>query len=134
MKGILKVFEAVITILTVFVVYILLFSTSAQPPDLSSLNLQLQAFNALQALDATNDLRTSAIANDTVSITSALVGNITGVSTALLPSNVNFLVNVCSTVCSPPVINSTRIVSVDYIIAGDINNYNPRQIVVYMWS
>jgi len=126
MKGITKVLEVVIAILMVLVVYVLLFSSPILSPDFESINMQLKAFNSLQTLDQNNELRTPALQNDTTTLSNKL--------SSMLPANVNFQVAICGLSCSAPVINSTRIFSVGYIISGDLGNFNPKQVIVYMWS
>lgn len=126
MKGIMKTLEAVITILMVLVIDVIMFSAPIVPPDFESINLQLRAFSSLQTLDANNELRYYVSQNDTMTITNKL--------SSLMPTNVNYLISVCSSTCIAPVINSTRILSVNYLISGDYSNFNPQQIVLYMWS
>ena len=126
MKAQMKVLEAVISILMVLVVYVLLFSTTVLPPDLETINLQLKAFNSLQTLDQNNELRSLALQNNATAISNKL--------SSLLPSQINYNVSICSTTCTASVINSTKIFSVNYIISGDYGNFNPKQIIVYMWS
>lgn len=121
-----KVLEAVIAILMVLVVYILVYSAIFLPPDFESINIRLKTFYALQSLDANNELRTAVLNNDTFTLSQKLQ--------ATIPSNINYNVSICSSSCVAPVINSTRIDSVNYIISGDYGNFTPRQVVVYLWS
>lgn len=126
MKGVTKTLEVVIAVLMVLIAYVLLYSAPIIPPDFQSINLQLQAFNSLQTLDANNELRSAALQNDTSTISNKLA--------SLLPGNANYLVSICTSACVAPVINSTSIFSVSYVISGDVGNFNPRQVIVYMWS
>jgi hypothetical protein len=126
MKGITKVLESVIAILMVLVIYVTVFSTSIVPSDFESVNIQLKAFNALQSLDQNNELRVYALQNDATTISNKLVD--------FLPSNINYLVNICGSNCTAPVINSTRTFSISYMISGYYGNFNPKQVIVYMWS
>lgn len=126
MKGIMKTLEAIITILMVMVAYILIFSVPVSPPDFESINLQLRAFNSLRALDANNELRSYVINNDNTTIKNKI--------SSLIPTNVNLFVAICSSSCVGPPTNIQGIVSVEYIVAGDIAKYNPMQVIVYMWS
>lgn len=126
MKGVTKTLEVVIAVLMVLISYVLLYSAPIIPPDFQSINLQLQAFNSLQTLDANNELRQAALQNDTSTISNKLAG--------ILSGNVNYLVSICTSACAAPVFNSTSIFSVSYIISGDVGNFNPRQVIVYMWS
>lgn len=126
MKGILKVLEVIIAVIAVLIVYLIVFSAPVVPPDFESINFELEAFNSLKLLDQNNELRVAAMQNDTTTIANKLSN--------LLPSNINIRVSVCGSSCSAPVINSTRIFTVGYIISGDVGNFNPKQVIVYMWS
>jgi len=110
----------------VLVVYILIFSAPITPPDFETINVELQAFNALQNLDQNNELRTYVLQNDNTTISNKLADTI--------PSNINYLVGICGLTCTAPVINSTRSFSISYILSGDVGNFNPKQVLIYMWS
>lgn len=126
MKGITSVLEVAITILMVIVVYVLVFSATLIPPDFETINLQLSAINSLQTLDANNELRPYVMLNDTTNITNKLSN--------LMPANVNLFVAICRSSCAAPPTNSSRVASVDYLVAGDVTNFNPQQVIVYVWS
>jgi hypothetical protein len=126
MKGMTKVLEAAIAILMVLVIYVTIFSSPITTPDFESINIQLRAFNALKSLDQNNELRALVLQNDTVDISNKL--------SPLMPASINYQVSICGLTCTAPVINSTRSFSVNYIISGDYGNFNPEQVIVYMWS
>lgn len=126
MKGITKVLEAAISILMILVIYVNIFSSHIVLPDFESINIQLKAFNAIQNLDQKNELRTLVLQNDMTTISNKL--------SPFLPSSINYQVNICGTTCYAPVINSTKTFSVSYIISGDLGNFNPKQLILYMWS
>lgn len=126
MKGITKVLEAAISILMILVIYVNIFSSRIVLPDFESINIQLKAFNAIQNLDQKNELRTLVLQNDTTTISNKL--------STFLPSSINYQVTICGTTCYAPVINSTKTFSVSYIISGDLGNFNPKQLILYMWS
>jgi hypothetical protein len=126
MKGLSKVLEASIAILMILVIYITTFSSPIVPPDFESINIQLKAFNAIQNLDQNNELRTFVLQNDTTSISNKL--------SPLIPSSINYQVSICGLACVAPTINSTSTFSVSYIISGDLRNFNPKQVIIYMWS
>jgi hypothetical protein len=126
MKGLTKVLEVALSIIMILVIYVTVFSSSTAIPDFESINIQLKAINSLQNLDQNNELRSLVLQNDTATISNELA--------PLLPANINYLVNICGISCTAPIINSTRTFSVSYIVSGDIGNYNPKQVIVYMWS
>jgi hypothetical protein len=126
MKGLMKSFEAVIAILIVLGVFIYFFGVAEQLPEFESINWQLKGFNSLKVLDENNQLRQYTIANNTQAIENQLF--------SLLPTELNYKVVVCGATCENPEIAAEKLTSVSYFIAGDISNFQPRQIVLYMWS
>jgi hypothetical protein len=109
-------------ILIIFVIY---YKPTVQLPDLNIVNWRIKAFNALSKLDYTNMLRGYVAQNDTNSIENELM--------AVLPSEANFKVVICDARCGDPGIESEKITSVNYLLAGDVNYFSPRQVVVYLW-
>jgi hypothetical protein len=125
MKGLMKSFEAVIAILMVAAVFIYFFRGVEQLPEFETTNWQLKGFNSLKTLDKNNQLRQYALANDTQTIEGQL--------SSLLPAEVSYRIVVCNATCGNPGITSSKLTSVNYFIAGDIENFQPKQIVLYMW-
>lgn len=124
-KGMLKTLEAVIAILMILTVFFIYFGSKGVFPEFSTLNTEWKGFYALKNLDESNKLRSDALANNTVSIQNNLQ--------PLLPPEVSYQVFICQTNCGKPAVNSEKMISVTYFIAGDIDNYSPRQIILYMW-
>ena len=125
MKGLLKSLEAIVSILTVFVIFVVFFGSNEVLPEFETINWQMKGFNALRSLDQSNDLRQYVLANSTGVIENKLL--------QFVPPEVNIKVVVCQAFCEKPDVESEKIISINYLIAGDVNDYRPRQIVLYMW-
>jgi len=123
-KGILQILEAAIAIIAILTVFLFLFSGMGEFPQFESVNWKLKGFYALQSLDNNNELRNFVISNDTTSIKNELLSYVT---------QVNIEVVVCETVCNKPDVESEKLVSVNYLIAGNSTQYAARQVVIYMW-
>jgi hypothetical protein len=124
-KGMLKILEAVIAILIIFTVFITYYGANDSMPDFQTINWQLKAYKALDSLENTNDLRNYVLANNSLAIENKLK--------TLMPSDANYQVMICDVSCGKPNVVTEKMISINYMIAGDINNFQPRQIVVYMW-
>jgi hypothetical protein len=125
MKGLMKSLEAVIAILMMLTFFIYFFRGAEQLPEFETINWQLKGFNSLKTLDKNNQLRQYAIANDTQTIESQLA--------SLLPAETSYKIIICNATCGNPGITSEKLTSVSYFIAGDLANFQPREIVLYMW-
>lgn len=125
MKGLLKSLESIISILMIFVVFIVYFGSKEALPEFESISWQLKGFNALKVLDQTNELRQYVLANNSQTIENKLI--------PLVPPEINIKVVVCQFDCQKPDVQSEKTVSVSYLIAGDVNDFRPRQIILYMW-
>ena len=125
MKGLLQSLEAIIAILAIVTVFVTVYSGKSPIPEFDTINWKVRGFDALKALDNNNMLRDVVVTNST----SALKDRLSG----LLPSQLNYDVVICERNCGQPDIQSDKLTSVTYVIAGDLNNYLPRQIILYMW-
>lgn len=125
MKGLLQSLEAIIAILAIVTVFVTVYSGKSPIPEFDTINWKVRGFDALKALDNSNMLRDIVTTNST----SALKDRLSG----LLPSQLNYDVVICERNCGQPDIQSDKLTSVTYVIAGDLNNYLPRQIILYMW-
>ena len=119
----LKTLEAVIAALMVLIFFAVFFSPQSLPEFETSI-WKIKGFNALKALDESNELRKYVLENNTQEIEKKLQ--------LLLPPTVNYEVVVCEQNCYVSV-ESEKLVSVNYFIAGDVNEIEPKQIVLYMW-
>jgi len=124
-KGLLKSLESIISILTIFVFFVVFFGSNETLPEFETINWQMKGFYALRTLDQGNELRQYVLANNTNVIENELL--------PLVPPEINIKVVVCQTFCEKPDVQSEKIISINYLIAGDVNDYRPRQVVLYMW-
>jgi hypothetical protein len=126
MKG-LYYLEAIIACVLIAGTLLLFIYRSPPSPQLSKLNYKLDAFNGLKVLDESGELRADALAKNVESIKNKLVPYI----------RVNYevtLFNETHNITSIPSIDSAEVVTVSYFIAGDIGNYFPLEIRVYLWG
>ena len=125
MKGLLKSLESIIAVLIVFTVFITYFAVKEPLPEFETINWQLKGFNSLQTLDETNQLYSYVKANDTDGLESRL--------STLLPKEINYKVLICGTNCPSPGVESEKLTSIAYVTAGEINNFQPMQVVIYIY-
>ena len=121
----MKILEAVIAILMILTTVVVYFGSKESFPEFESTNRGMRAFHALKVLDQNNKLRLDVIANNTRNIENNL--------RSLIPSEINLQVFVCQTSCGKPAIQSEKMASVIYLVAGDIDDFKARQIILYMW-
>jgi len=121
----MKILEAVIAILMILTVVVIYFGSNESFPEFESVSRGMRGFYALKVLDQSNKLRSDAIENNTKSIENNL--------RPLIPGEINFQVFVCQTACGKPSAQTESMVSVTYLISGDIDNFKSRQILLYMW-
>jgi len=125
MKGLLQSLEAIIAILLILTVFITVYSGRDPIPEFDTINWKSRGFEALKTLDNNNLLRDVVITNSSSVIKSRLSG--------LLPPQLNYDVVVCERNCGKPDIQSDKLTSVIYLVSGDLNNYLPRQVILYLW-
>jgi hypothetical protein len=126
MKGVSKVLEVSIAILVVVSAYLYLFGSGEKVPDSELTTWKMRGFEALKALDESNKLATNALANETEKIEADLE--------EILPIGLNYKVIICPQTCPKININSEKVTSVSYFVAGNVTNVEPREILLYMWG
>jgi hypothetical protein len=124
MKGILKSFEVLITILFVLTAYFILFK-GEKVPDLETATWKVRGFESLRVLDDSNKLASYALANETEKIEDELAEN--------LGIGLDYKVLICNQTCPSLEIKSEKVTSVSYFIAGNASNVEPREVLLYMW-
>jgi len=125
MKGILKTFESVVAILMVITVFLIFFGSGEKIPDVETVTWKAKGFDALKTLDDWNKLASWALSNDTSSIETGLA--------SLLPLGIDYDVVICTQTCPTVSISSDKIASVNYFVAGNETNIDPREVVLYLW-
>jgi hypothetical protein len=125
-KGISKTFESIVAILSMLTVFIIYFSAKQTIPDFEVINREMKAFTVMKTLVENNEFRQWVLANDTEMLENKIL--------TMMPADINYEIKVCSPDCSKPNVTSENMYSVNYIVAGDVKDFRPRQIVLYMWT
>ena len=114
----------------IFFIIILLFQNPPTSPEFKRINYKLKAYNGLVTLEKTGELRKDSVNNNATSIQNKL--------NPYLPDFLNYTVvifNKTTNVTAKPSLSSiNESVSVSYFLSGDFDNYNPREVTVYMWG
>ncbi|MCX6821691.1 MAG: hypothetical protein NTW30_02825 [Candidatus Aenigmarchaeota archaeon] len=130
MKGLLFTLESFIAILMIFFIIILLFQNPPASSEFNRINYKLKAYNGLMALEKTGELRKDAVNNNAISIQNKL--------NPYLPDFLNYTVvifNETTNITAKPSLSLTNdSISVSYFLAGDVDDFKPREIRVYLWG
>jgi len=130
MKGALYTLEAVIAILMIFFIIVFLFQNPPTSPDYQIVNYKLKVYNALRLLDTTGELNMYAMDSNAGQIRSKL--------RSFIPVTVNYgvvIFNQTTNITEKLSFgNSSDVISVSYFISGDLDNYQPRDVRVYLWG
>lgn len=125
-KGYVYTLEVMLAISIIFVTLIFVFSSIPEKAETNLAIMKQNGYDALFYIDQTDDLR-NAVSRGTVSEIDANL-------TAILPKNIKFDTNICTTSCNSTEIpaNST-IVAVDYYISGYRGTYIGKKVRLWMW-
>jgi len=130
MKGQIYMLESAIAIMMILVIVIFLFQNPPTPPEYKRVNYKLKAYNALEVLEETGELRDKVMDNNVTFIVDKLNSS--------LPNFLNFTVvifnDTTNITTKPSLANESEILSVSYLLAGDLDNYQPRDVRVYIWG
>jgi len=125
-KAQVQTIEALVSIAIISFIIFLLYFITPTSQEISQINRKIEAYNALKILDKTRNLRQY-----------ALQANATKVEELLLPflkSSFKVVIyNQTSNITEVPKVESENIASVSYLIAGELANYKPLEIRVYLW-
>ena len=125
-KAQVQTIEALVSVAIISIIIFLLYFRAPTSTETAQIGRKIEAYNALKILDQTKNLREY-----------ALKANATKIEELLLPflkSNYKVVIyNQTSNVTEIPKIDSKNIASISYLIAGDLGNYNPIEIRVYLW-
>ena len=130
MKGLLLTLESFIAILMIFFILVFLFQNTPTPPEYNRINYKLKAYEGLMTLEKTGELRKYAVDNNATPIQNKL--------NSYLPSFLNYTVvifNETTNITAKPslsLINESM--SVSYFLTGDLDNFKPREVRVYIWG
>jgi protein-disulfide isomerase len=127
MKGQMLTLEAIIAIVMVVSILLLIFRQPPSTPEFKVANYKLRVYKGLKVLE-NFDLRKDTLNNDATSIKQDLA--------IYVPPELNYEVviyNKTSNLTAVPTIDSEEVATVSYFLAGDVDNYAPREVRVYLW-
>jgi len=124
-KGQLRLIEASLAIIFLFLYLSFAFSLPQVLPETKSFEMKFRIQNALKAIDKKEEFRKYVYANDSSSIENLLY--------PYLPRTINYKVLICSNSCSFSV-EAKEVYSVSYLLATDKKTFDPREVIVYVWE
>jgi hypothetical protein len=130
MKGLLFTLESFIAVLMIFFIVIFLFQNPPTSLEFKRINYKLKAYNGLMALEKTGELRKDTVNNNATSIQNKL--------NTYLPDFLNYTIVIfnetTNTTVKPVLTNENETLSISYFLSGDIDDFKPREVRVYMWG
>jgi hypothetical protein len=130
MKGQIFTLEAGIAILMIFSAIIFLFQNPPASLEYERINYKMKAYNGLKILEKTGKLRRYAVDNNATAINDSL--------SPYIPSFLSYTVVIfnetTNTTPKPSLFQINESISVSYFLAGDLNDYKPRDVRVYVWG
>ncbi|MBI4896396.1 MAG: hypothetical protein HY832_02510 [Candidatus Aenigmarchaeota archaeon] len=127
MKGYVYTIEVMIAISLIFLSLVSMFSTPEKPTDYSLTLIKEQGFDSLEYLDHKGSLEQFVSQQDELSLESQLV--------ALLPPNIEFESEFCTTNCSTRNLPAQRtVVIVDYYTAVYRDQFLSQKVRLYLWE
>jgi len=130
MKGQLFTLEAAIAILMILIIIVFLFSNPPKSPEFNEINYKLKIYNGLKILDETGRLSTYVSNNDVNAIQNGLrpyISNIQNYKVVIFNQTTNITQKLSLS-------NESEVISVSYFMVGDLDNYQPRDVRVYLWG
>jgi len=128
MKGQMYILEATISILLILFIVVYLFQNPFNSPEYERMNYKIKTYKAITVLDDTGKLRKDVVNNNVSSIRDNLY--------PFISKNLNYNVTIfndTSNITMKPS-SSSDMISVSYFLAGDFDNYLPRDVRVYLWG
>lgn len=130
MKGSLYTLEVGISILMILFFIIFLYLNPPTSPEYTELNHKMKTYKGLQVLEQTGLLRKYVKDNNITAINESLEPYILGYITRAV-----VIFNDTTNLTVKPSLSSVNdSISVSYFLAGDFDDYNPREVTVYMWG
>jgi hypothetical protein len=130
MKGQLFTLESLIAVLMLFLIVVYLFQNPPATPEFKRINYKLMAYDSLKMLEKTGELRNDAIKKNVTSIKNKM--------SPFLPGFLNYTVTIFNETANvteiPSLSNEKNTLSVSYFLAGDIDNFKPMEVRVYIWG
>jgi len=130
MKGQLYTLEVGIAILMILSIVIFLFMNPPSTPEYSIINYKMNAYTGLEALEQTGELRRYVADNNATAIDDSLgpyIPNFLNRTVVIFNETTNLTTK-------PSLSDINNSISVSYFLAGDFDDYKPRDVRVYMWG
>lgn len=135
-KGVLLAMEAVIAILMILFIVVFVYKNPRSNATLRDVDLKLKAYDGLSILEKSGGLRKGVVDNDAARIKKDL--------NPFIPDSVTYDVVLYNSTQNSTIGNTTNypstidnqnyVLVVSYLIAGDVENYTPRDVRVFMWG
>ena len=127
MKGQLYTLEAAIAVFIIFS-FLLLFYKTPPSPEFKTINYKLRVYDALTTLDESGELRKDVMKKNVSSIEEKL--------SPYIPTNYTVVIfNKTSNITAKPsFVDKENVISLGYLLAGDVDEYKPREVKVYLWG
>jgi hypothetical protein len=107
-----------------------LFKNQPNLPESQEINYKQKIYSGLKTLDTTGKLGYYAIKNDANSIQNELQ--------PFIPAFLSYKVVIYNSTANvterPNLDDKNKVISVSYFLAGDIDNYEPRDVRIYLWG
>lgn len=131
MKGAIYTLEAVIAIAIIFFAVVVIFRNSSPSLQFQALNYRVKIYDGLKMLEESGKLRKHVVDDDTDSIKSELSRHIPGFLSyeVVLFNETSNVTNFHQTIK-----DQSNVIAVSYIIAGDVDEYEPREVKVFAWG
>ena len=130
MKGQLYILEVSIAILMILSFIIFLFLNPSDSPEYNIINYKLKAYEGLEALEKTGELRKYVNDNNATAINDLLDPYIPG----FISWDVVIFNDTTNLTTKPSLSSINDSISVSYFLAGDFDDYKPRDVRIYMWG
>lgn len=126
LKGYVYTLEVMLAISMIFVTLILVFSSTPEEAETNLAIMKQNGYDALYYMDQNDDLRNA--------VSRGAVSEIDANLTDILPKNVKFDTNICTTSCNSTEIPGNRtVVTADYYISGYRGDYIGKKVRLWMW-
>ena len=130
MKAVYYNLEAVIAAFLVMGIFLLLFFSIPKSQEVERANLKTDIYRGLEILNEKGSLRVYALENNATTIKNDL--------RIFLPISVSSHVTIFNktfnSLTTPFTEETSDTISVSYAIAGNVGNYTPKEIRVYVWG
>lgn len=129
-KGQIYTLEVGIAILMILSILIFLFLNKPTLPEYRRINYKIKIYNELEILEKTGELRGYSINNNITAINVSLnpfIPSFIGRTVVIFNETTNLT-------AKPSLSNINDSISVSYFLAGDFDDYKPREIRVYVWG